>query len=304
MKDKKRREIFLKEQADSQTARRNKNQYQSRFKKLKVIKIILIILFALCYFLYSPMLLFLCVAYAMLLFYARSIERTANRNLPKRLHISILKFDSVIAFFLILTTAISVTVISFSGNKTQSSMFADKSTIEIRAELKEKGMTDSQIDEMISRIKQNASGVSQSEKESGNVTDNLFTLCVGKWELFSQKSGSTLFSSRLPQFQGGKNAGVRIQNGENAEGSFSLDHPIAVMRMPEGFSPPDDGIRVSGAKDNFISRSGKSGVLSLASQVPFSEAFSQAMLAVNSLLLIIMIIIGILSMKERYKKDV
>jgi len=299
MRDTKRKEIFHKEQSDTQTARRNNNLYQSRFKKLKAFKIILIILFAVSYFLYSPLLLFICAAYAMLLFYARSIERAANRHLPKKLHISIMKFDSVIAMFLLIITVVSVTVISLSDD-TQTSMFANKTESEIRAEFKENGMSDSQIDDMLKRMKAVENVAAETEDDSSEVTDNLFTLCVGKWVFFQQESGSSLFSASSPGGQSGSFSGRG--GGGFGGGKFSGERPSGDFQMPEGFSPPSGDMGPRSGGGNFISRSGKSGVISLASDVPFTEAFSQAMMAVNSLLLMALFVIGFLSMKVRYKK--
>lgn len=103
-KRKKQREM---EKQDAQGISRKKYNRTMDFNVYAIIKGVLIVLIPVMYFLYSPALIFVMLAYVALYYLAILAERGMNKSVIKANHIHIPKFDSALALFVI--------VIAFAG---------------------------------------------------------------------------------------------------------------------------------------------------------------------------------------------
>lgn len=103
-KKKKQREM---EKQDAQGISRKKYNRTMDFNVYAIIKGVLIVLIPVMYFLYSPALIFIMLAYVALYYLAILAERGMNKSVIKANHIHIPKFDSALALFVI--------VIAFAG---------------------------------------------------------------------------------------------------------------------------------------------------------------------------------------------
>ena len=99
-----------------------------------LIKIILIAAIPVVYFICSPLLVLVVLAYFGLIVITNNIERNYNLGLKKELHIHLPKTDSLLCLLLVLITVVGVVVSSVSMTQ-RSSMF--------------EGFDDSQLEEVI-----------------------------------------------------------------------------------------------------------------------------------------------------------
>jgi len=152
MKDSKKKLLQRMEYEDDQGISRKKQVRMLSLKHFKIIKLVLICLLPVVYFLYSPLLLVVALCYCALYFIARDIEKKTNGKLKKEYRITVPKFDSVVAFIAIVITLAGV-ILSLTTTTMRGSMFSGKSDSQIAAEMEERGMSSSQVEQFMSRIK-------------------------------------------------------------------------------------------------------------------------------------------------------
>ena len=98
----KKKDVYRKEQQDAKCISRKKRNFTLSYKAFVAIKIMLIILVPVVYFVYSPLLVALMVAYLGCFFMARMTERGMNKSVIKSNHIHIPTFDSALALVVII----------------------------------------------------------------------------------------------------------------------------------------------------------------------------------------------------------
>ncbi len=115
MKDSKRKEIRRKEVEDALGIKRGVNTKPLiSFKAYRIIRICLIAALPVVYFLCSPFIIAVLLAWIVLLFITRSLEKNYNAGLKKDLCTKLPKTDSVLCILLILLVGVSVTISSVS----------------------------------------------------------------------------------------------------------------------------------------------------------------------------------------------
>jgi hypothetical protein len=242
------------EYEDDQGIVRKKQGKTLPLKTFKILKLVSIGLFPLVYFLYSPLLILIALAYFLLYFAARSIEKKTNGNLKKEYRIAIPKFDSVLAGIVLVITAAGV-LLSLTGGSMRGGMFEAKSDSEIRAEMEERGVSSSQINDMLSRMKNRDIGSSRLVRQLTNAG----SLLTGEYVLFQSRS---------------------MGGGGRGGGNFS---PPQSMSPPEGFSPP--------------------GGMELAGNIPFSMLFQSIAKAINTVLLALVCVAGLITLRMMRKLE-
>ncbi len=98
----KKKEVYRKELQDAKCISRKKRNFTMSYKVYLAIKILLILLIPIFYFVYSPLLVALMVAYLGCFFMARMTERGMNKSVIKSNHIHIPTFDSALALVVII----------------------------------------------------------------------------------------------------------------------------------------------------------------------------------------------------------
>ena len=170
MKNSKRKLIHRMEVEDDLGIKRVKRtKFVLPLKAYMIIKICLIASLPLVYFLFSPLLIVVVLAYIALLFITNSIEKEYNKGLKKDLRTALPKADSILCILLVLITVVCVTVSSVSTTK-KNSMF--------------EGMNSSQIENII------GGEISESEikwRKVENTLKSVFTLSTGTRYLFQSE---------------------------------------------------------------------------------------------------------------------
>ena len=95
------------------------------------IKLVLLALFPLAFFMYSPLLFPVCLAYAGTFFIAWNLEKKANAGVKKDSRIKIPKLDAIFAIALIGFTMLCGLIVGATG---ETGMFEDKTNEQIRSE--------------------------------------------------------------------------------------------------------------------------------------------------------------------------
>ena len=167
MKNSKKKLIKKMEWEDDQGILRKKKAKIMSIKTYRILKIVGVVLIPIAYFIYSPLLLPVCIAYFSLFFIAKSIEKGTNKSLKKEYYISIAKFDSVFAFVAIIVAVVGL-VLSVSTTSMKGGMFEGKSDEEIAAHMEENGMDEDKIAEMIERMGNREVGTSVFVQKAKN----------------------------------------------------------------------------------------------------------------------------------------
>lgn len=110
----KKKRILENEVQDAKGISRKKWKFTFSPTLFMLIKLILIILIPIVYFVYSPLLIFVMIAYVGLFFLARMAERNLNKSVIRSNHIHIAKFDSAIALIIVIIALVGTIM---SANK-------------------------------------------------------------------------------------------------------------------------------------------------------------------------------------------
>lgn len=113
---KKERHIKKLERLDDQGIQRKKWKFTYTPKRFMIVKSILIGLIPILYFIYSPLLVVVMIAYIGLFYLAMATERHMNKSVIKSNHIKIPKFDSAIAL-LVVVIALLGSIFGVSGGR-------------------------------------------------------------------------------------------------------------------------------------------------------------------------------------------
>jgi len=131
MKESKKNKIHRMEVEDDQgISRKKKYKFTIPLKTYRIIKLCLILSIPVVYFIYSPLLILIMVAYFAMYFITRRAEKVMNAGLRKDLHTYLPKFDSILALLIIVLTCVSIGV-SAAASKQKSSMFTGMNNSEI-----------------------------------------------------------------------------------------------------------------------------------------------------------------------------
>lgn len=237
MKNSKRDLIHRMEVEDDLGIRRGaKKRFVVPNKVYILIKIVLIAAIPAVYFLCSPLLILVVLAYFGLIVITRNIEKNFNLGLKKDLRIRLPKADSLLCLLLVIITAAGVAVSSVSMTQ-KGSMF--------------EGFDDSQLEEVV---------------EEGAFSSSDF-VWMQVWT--KVKDVGTLMTGTRYLFQ-----------EQRGFGGFGGE-------PPEGFSPP------SGADMPDLSE--------LLEDMPFSVMFGSIVKAVDTGILLIICICGLVSVRK-FKK--
>lgn len=114
--------------------RTKKKKFVLPIKAYKIIKLCLIIALPIVYFLCSPLLILVVLAYVGFLFVTHSIEKEYNKGLKKDLRTALPKTDSVLCILVVIIAVVCVGVSSFSTTQKRGAF---------------EGMNETQIEETI-----------------------------------------------------------------------------------------------------------------------------------------------------------
>lgn len=171
-------------------------------KLYKLIKLCLIIAIPVVYFICSPLLILVVLAYFGMIFLTNNVEKNLNHGLRKDLHVHLPKIDSILCILLVIIT-IAGTVVSSVSTTERKSKFEGMDSTQIEESLKG-DFDDSKFKSM---------RIWNEVKEFG-------TLLTGTRYFFQEERG----------FRGGMGGGRPSDMGEPPEG----------FEPPSGeFSPPD-----------------------------------------------------------------
>jgi hypothetical protein len=219
------REFALAEKEKQDTfdvRRRVKSGYNDgfRIRTINTIKFVLLISGVFAYFLYSVLLLPIVFLYGLTFFPMMKKQRNINYGIRKELHISLLKFDSLIALLCMLMVVVVIALSSIT-NGTKNSVFAGKNEAQIYAIMVNQGMTVDMAKQMASRM----AGSSATLTTAQQLLIQAGTMLTGQRELFETKNaGATGFAG-----------GNRPNGGARPNGTFTppKDGNFA-MRPPNG----------------------------------------------------------------------
>ncbi len=206
MKKSKRKEIQRKEVEDALGIKRGVNTKPLiSFKVYRIIRICLIAALPVVYFLCSPFIIVVLLAWIALLFITRSLEKNYNAGLKKDLCTKLPKTDSVLCILLVILVSVSATVSSLSTT-TRKTPFEGITSEELQEKLDGFDFDDSQF--VWIRIESKL-------KDIGSVMTGT------RW-LFQEERG----------FRGGPGGGFGGFGGKPDMGNFE---------PPEGMEPPTGG---------------------------------------------------------------
>ncbi len=202
MKASKRKEIQRKEIEDSLGIKRGTQKKPViSFKVYRILRICLLAALPVVYFLCSPFLIVVLLAWIVLLFITRSLEKNYNAGLKKDLCAKLPKTDSALCILLLILVGVSVAVSSVSTTSKKTPF---------------EGMTDAQLSEKIEKFDFDDSDFVWARIESK--LKDVGSLMTGTRWLFQEERG----------FRGGFGGGFGGKRG----GDF---------QPPEGFEPPSGG---------------------------------------------------------------
>lgn len=171
--------------------RRKKKKFVLPIKVYKIIKLCLIIAIPVVYFLCSPLLILVMLAYIGLLIVTHSIEKEYNKGLKKDLRTALPKTDSILCILVVVIAVVCVAVSSFSTTQRVSPF---------------EGMTETEIEETIELPKFDKGDMVWRKIESG--IKDVATLSTGTRYLFQSEK----------TFGRGKGPGGGMEGMEPPEG--------------------------------------------------------------------------------------
>ena len=187
--------------------RTKKKKFVLPIKVYKIIKLCLIISIPVVYFLCSPLLILVMLAYIGLLVVTHSIEKEYNKGLKKDMRTVLPKTDSILCILVVIIAVTCVCVSSFSTTQRVSPF---------------EGMTEEQIEETIDLPKFDKGDMTLRRVE--NALKNVATLSTGTRYLFQSER----------TFGRGRGPGGGMPDFEPPEG---FTPPSG---MPEGMGKPPD----------------------------------------------------------------
>lgn len=171
MKNSDRKKLHRMEVEDDLGIRRTKKKkFVLPLKAYKWIKLCLIIAVPAVYFLCSPLLIAVALAYIGLLFVTNSIEKEYNKGLKKDLRTALPKADSILCILVVVIAVVCVSVSSFSATQRKSPF---------------EGMTEAEIEETIDLPE--FSKADMVWRQIGNGLKNVCTLSTGTRYLFESE---------------------------------------------------------------------------------------------------------------------
>ncbi len=221
-----------------------KSKFSIPIKLYKLIKLCLIIAIPVVYFICSPLLIVVVLAYFGLLFITNGVEKNLNRGMRKDLRVHLPKTDSILCLLLVIITVVG-TVVSSVSTTQQKSVF--------------EGMSNTQIEESLGDM--DFDSASFKARRVWNKVKDVGTLMTGTRYFFSSQDG----------FRGGFGGGGRPEGFE----------PPAGFTPPEDFNPPD--------------------MNNMLQDLPFSMIFQSIIKAVDSAILVVICIYGLVSIKKLKK---
>ena len=150
--------------------RTTKKKFVLPIKVYKIIKLCLIIAIPVVYFLCSPLLILIMLAYIGLLVVTHSIEKEYNKGLKKDLRTVLPKTDSILCILVVIIAVVCVAVSSFSTTQRVSPF---------------EGMTETEIEETIDLPKFDKGDMVWRKIENG--IKNVATLSTGTRYLFQSE---------------------------------------------------------------------------------------------------------------------
>lgn len=171
--------------------RTTKKKFVLPIKAYKIIKLCLIIAIPVVYFLCSPLLILVMLAYIGLLIVTHTIEKEYNKGLKKDLRTALPKTDSILCILVVVIAVVCVCVSSFSTTQKVSPF---------------EGMTETEIEETIDLPKFSKSDMVW--RQIGNGIKNVATLSTGTRYLFQSEK----------TFGRGKGPGGGMEGMEPPEG--------------------------------------------------------------------------------------
>ena len=150
--------------------RTTKKKFVLPIKVYKIIKLCLIIAIPVVYFLCSPLLILIMLAYIGLLVVTHSIEKEYNKGLKKDLRTALPKTDSILCILVVIIAVVCVAVSSFSTTQRVSPF---------------EGMTETEIEETIDLPKFDKGDMVWRKIENG--IKNVATLSTGTRYLFQSE---------------------------------------------------------------------------------------------------------------------
>ena len=150
--------------------RTKKKKFVLPIKVYKIIKLCLIIAIPVVYFLCSPLLILVMLAYIGLLIVTHSIEKEYNKGLKKDLRTALPKTDSILCILVVVIAVVCVAVSSFSTTQRGSPF---------------EGMTETEIEETIDLPKFDKGDMVWRKIENG--IKNVATLSTGTRYLFQSE---------------------------------------------------------------------------------------------------------------------
>ncbi len=220
-----------------------KSKFAISIKTYKLIKLCLIISIPLAYFICSPLLVVVMLAYFGLLFITNGVEKNFNHGLRRDLHVHLPKIDSILCILLVIIT-IAGTIVSSVSTTQRKSPF--------------EGMNGTQIEESLNDM--DFDSTEFKLKRIFNKIKDFGTLMTGTRYFFVSQEG----------FRGGFGGG-----GARPEG----------FEPPEGFTPPSGDFKPPDMNN-------------MLNNLPFSMIFQSIIKTVDSLLLLVIALSGLLSFKK------
>ncbi len=218
-----------------------KSKFSIPIKVYVIIKICLIIAIPVVYFICSPLLIVVVLAYFGLIFVTKAIEKNYNMGMRKDLHTHLPKVDSILCVLLIIIT-ITGTIVSSVSTTERKSPF--------------EGMDTTQLEQTVGKIDFDSSEFKL--KQFWNKTKEFGTLMTGTRYFFQSESG----------FRGGFGGG-----------------------RPEGFEPPQGFEPPSGEFE-------PPDMNNMLQNMPFSMIFQSIIKAVDSAMLLVICVCGLLSLRK------
>ena len=220
-----------------------KSKFIIPIKVYKLIKLCLIIAIPVVYFICSPLLILVVLAYFGLIFVTNGVEKNLNQGLRKDLHVHLPKIDSILCILLVIITIAGTVVSSVSTNQ-KKSMF--------------EGMNGAQLEEVLG---ENFDDSKFTSMRIWNKVKDVGTLLTGTRYFFKEER----------DFRGGI-------GGSMPEGF----EPPAGFTPPEGFEPPSGDFSPPDMNE-------------MLSDMPFSIVFQSIIKAVDSGMLIVIVLCGLIS---------
>ena len=272
------------DQDDQGILRRKKSGYSDGWfstKSIRIIKIVLLVAMPISFFLYSVLLLPLVLIYGLLYFPIKKEERKLNYGLRKDLHISIPKFDSIIALAVIITIT-SIVGISMLTSGASQSQFAGRNEAQIYQILTSQGMSSSTAQTRAKEIIANGETMTNWDK----AVLQSATLLTGDRVLFMTRNehatnlGGRAPVKRAPQTNNNSGGGGNSNNNGDQQ-TLKIKNPDGSTETHQGTRDELDKIASQWHKNNGMGN------------VPLMQSVTQIFKIISILMLIVVFAGGI-----------